>query len=267
MSDPVCFGVDIGERERMELKYCTDVVWTDLPRIESPSTGLFWVTGNLLPVASSQYDIQEFTNVLYTPFGPRYGEGGSEQTRDLLLADIATGAVLVLQGLGHRAMLPLFQRASGADGVSDGWAIGDPTTLHPDIRHHAELALSAARSSVGRLSAPPRAESTPPPPRERRDTERPLASVTITHLYHDDEPVQGARFTAKLADGSVRDGQTDASGQATLTDIPPGRVRIRFEPDSRPYERVDQRSNPRLGQDIDSVINRHAAPATEGVDS
>lgn len=81
-------------------------------------------------------------------------------------------------------------------------------------------------------------------------------------MYHDDEPVQGARFIAKLSDGSIREGTTDTSGNAVLNGIPRGRVRIQFEPDSRPYERVDQTPNPRFGQDIDTVINRYAAGYT-----
>jgi len=43
----------------------------------------------------------------------------------------------------------------------------------------------------------------------------------------------------------------------TLTDVPPGLVRIQFQPDSRPLSRIDQSANNHAGQSLDAVIARH----------
>ena len=63
----------------------------------------------------------------------------------------------------------------------------------------------------------------------------PENTLEVTHLYHDDAAVQGAAFEAELADGSRRNGASNAAGKVVLSGLPPGTVRLRFQPDARPY--------------------------------
>ena len=88
-------------------------------------------------------------------------------------------------------------------------------------------------------------------------------SAAMQYLYHDDEPVQGAKYTATLSDGSVREGTLDSFGRLRLDDIPPGPVKVELGPDARAYRRKDATPNPdfkgeRLAEsDIDSLLNKH----------
>ena len=61
------------------------------------------------------------------------------------------------------------------------------------------------------------------------------AQARFRQAYHDGEPVQGAEYTAKLADGSKRSGRLDAQGCTQLDDVPPGTVEFTVGPDVRPY--------------------------------
>jgi type VI secretion system secreted protein VgrG len=68
--------------------------------------------------------------------------------------------------------------------------------------------------------------------------------VSLERRYHDNEGIQNAAFEAVLADGGIRKGTLDASGQAVLTDVPPGAVSVRFGPDTRPYTATKRAANP-----------------------
>ncbi|MEX3981840.1 type VI secretion system Vgr family protein [Paraburkholderia sp. EG287A] len=87
--------------------------------------------------------------------------------------------------------------------------------------------------------------------------------AAMQYLYHDNEPVQGARYIATLADGSAREGVLDSQGRMSLTDVPVGPVQVALGPDARTYARKDQTGNPdykgeQLSEaDIDSLINKH----------
>ncbi len=87
--------------------------------------------------------------------------------------------------------------------------------------------------------------------------------AAMQYLYHDNEPVQGARYVATLTDGSTREGVLDSQGRMNLTDVPAGPVQVALGPDARTYARKDQTSNPdfkgeQLSEaDIDSLINKH----------
>lgn len=72
----------------------------------------------------------------------------------------------------------------------------------------------------------------------------PPNTLVITHQYHDLEGVQGALYEAIVADGSTRHGTTNAAGVATLENLPPGSLKIRFKPDVRPYAIKNPDSNP-----------------------
>ncbi|MGN6318845.1 DUF2345 domain-containing protein, partial [Trinickia sp.] len=88
-------------------------------------------------------------------------------------------------------------------------------------------------------------------------------SAAMQYLYHDDEPVQGAKYKATLSDGSVREGVLDDAGRLRLDDVPVGTVSVELGPDARPYRRKDDTHNPdykgeRLTEsDIDSLIAKH----------
>ena len=62
------------------------------------------------------------------------------------------------------------------------------------------------------------------------------AKAQYRQAYHDGEPVQGAAYTAKLADGSKRSGRLDAQGCTQLDDVPPGSIEVTVGPDVRPYQ-------------------------------
>ncbi|CAB3741853.1 hypothetical protein LMG22037_06535 [Paraburkholderia phenoliruptrix] len=87
--------------------------------------------------------------------------------------------------------------------------------------------------------------------------------AAMQYLYHDNEPVQGAKYVATLADGSTREGALDSQGRMSLTDVPVGPVQVALGPDARTYARKDKTSNPdykgeQLSEaDIDSLINKH----------
>jgi type VI secretion system secreted protein VgrG len=84
----------------------------------------------------------------------------------------------------------------------------------------------------------------------------PPHELQVQHAYHDDEGLQAARFEARLGDGSVRRGTTDAAGTLSLPDVPPGPVQVRFEPDARAFERRDPAAPDRQA-DLESLMQRH----------
>ncbi|MDR5854833.1 type VI secretion system tip protein TssI/VgrG [Caballeronia sp. LZ062] len=83
-------------------------------------------------------------------------------------------------------------------------------------------------------------QSTPPmfPPRSYTDTS------SLSHLYHDDEPVQGAKFEIHYDDGKRYSGTLDGAGHADLSGAPVGVGRIKVGPDSRPLQVKANDANP-----------------------
>ncbi|MGE8160348.1 type VI secretion system Vgr family protein [Paraburkholderia sp. NPDC080076] len=87
--------------------------------------------------------------------------------------------------------------------------------------------------------------------------------TAMQYLYHDNEPVQGAKYTATLSDGSTRQGTLDAQGRMSLKDVPVGPVKVELGPDARSYVRKDHTNNPDFkgeqlsDADIDSLIQKH----------
>ncbi|MFM0185551.1 type VI secretion system Vgr family protein [Paraburkholderia nemoris] len=87
--------------------------------------------------------------------------------------------------------------------------------------------------------------------------------TAMQYLYHDNEPVQGAKYMATLSDGSTRQGTLDAQGRMNLKDVPVGPVKVELGPDARSYVRKDQTNNPDFkgeqlsDADIDSLIQKH----------
>jgi type VI secretion system secreted protein VgrG len=85
----------------------------------------------------------------------------------------------------------------------------------------------------------------------------------MQYRYHDDEPIQGARYKATLSDGTIREGTLDDAGALKLDDVPVGTINVELGPDSRSYRRKDDTHNVRFtsGQltegDLDSLIGQH----------
>jgi type VI secretion system VgrG family protein len=92
--------------------------------------------------------------------------------------------------------------------------------------------------------------------------------MVIERLYHDDEPLVGAKFEALFADGSKRSGTLDGAGRATLDDVPPGTAEVAFGPMPGAYQRKDltptpnHKPAPNAG-DIDALIDKYS-PAPTG---
>jgi type VI secretion system secreted protein VgrG len=92
------------------------------------------------------------------------------------------------------------------------------------------------------------------------------SELEVTHLYHDNEGLQGAKYEIKLADGSKRAGATDASGNVKISGIPFGSAQIRFKPDPRKYDVKNAQDNPdhksSLGDsDIDTLLQKYRGQA------
>lgn len=86
-----------------------------------------------------------------------------------------------------------------------------------------------------------------------------IRCVHLTHLYHDDRPVQGAAFTIELANGKTIKGRLDDNGKADVPVLSQPK-RVQFGPDRRPLRRVDQRENPDYQdlvtrEDIDDFVD------------
>ena len=77
-----------------------------------------------------------------------------------------------------------------------------------------------------------------------------LRVLHLDHRYHDDDPVQQASFTVRFANGYEASGTLDAEGHAKLVGVPGGQAEVRYGPDARPYEPVEQENNPDYRPDI-----------------
>jgi type VI secretion system secreted protein VgrG len=93
-------------------------------------------------------------------------------------------------------------------------------------------------------------------------------SLAIECRYHDEEPLAGAPFLVRFADGSSRSGTLDGGGSSILNDVPPGAAEVWFGAMPGAYQRKDMtptpNHNPRPGiGDIDALIAKYA-PDQEG---
>ncbi|MCR1770982.1 type VI secretion system Vgr family protein [Burkholderia glumae] len=75
--------------------------------------------------------------------------------------------------------------------------------------------------------------------------------ATLLYQYHDESPVQGAKFTIHYDDGTTYSGTTDNKGAADLSGAPHGTGRIELGEDSRPYELKATERNPAFKADWD----------------
>ncbi|ACC72776.1 type VI secretion system tip protein TssI/VgrG [Paraburkholderia phymatum] len=67
---------------------------------------------------------------------------------------------------------------------------------------------------------------------------------SLSHLYHDGEPVQGAKFDIRYDDGKRYSGTLDNAGHADLSSAPVGAGRMKIGPDSRPVQVKANEPNP-----------------------
>ncbi|MEC5404162.1 DUF2345 domain-containing protein [Paraburkholderia sp. MPAMCS5] len=83
-------------------------------------------------------------------------------------------------------------------------------------------------------------QSTPPAflPKKYTDTS------SLLHLYHDGEPVQGAKFDIHYDDGKHYSGTLDSAGHADLSDAPVGSGQMKIAPNSRPLQVKANDPNP-----------------------
>lgn len=69
-------------------------------------------------------------------------------------------------------------------------------------------------------------------------------TLYLDHRYHDDQPLAGAEYTVKLADGTERKGKLDGQGRAVIRDVPGGSAEVTFGPMPGAFERVDKTPMP-----------------------
>jgi hypothetical protein len=89
-----------------------------------------------------------------------------------------------------------------------------------------------------------------------------LRTLKLDYRYHDDDPVQQATFSVRFANGYEVSGKLDDKGCTRLVGVPSGQAEVRYGPDSRPYEPVEQEPNPdhrpEMGSsDIDALIDKY----------
>jgi type VI secretion system secreted protein VgrG len=72
----------------------------------------------------------------------------------------------------------------------------------------------------------------------------PLSTAPLRFAYHDGEPVRGAQYVAKLADGSTRSGTLDAEGYAQLDGLPVAVIDVTISADPRAYEKFKLPATP-----------------------
>ncbi len=72
----------------------------------------------------------------------------------------------------------------------------------------------------------------------------PPSTVLLEHTYHDGQGLAGAKYFAKFAEGSERQGILDSQGRATLENVPPGSVQVSYGPMPGAFERKDKTPMP-----------------------
>ena len=90
----------------------------------------------------------------------------------------------------------------------------------------------------------------------------PLNTLYLDHRYHDEQPLAGAGYFVKLADGTVRTGKLDAQGRAVIADVPGGSAQVSYGPMPGAFERVDKTPMPNYDPEpsdakIDSLIDKY----------
>ena len=100
------------------------------------------------------------------------------------------------------------------------------------------------------------------------DGELPLDTLYLDHRYHDDQPLAGADYVVRLADGTERTGKLDGQGRAVISGVTPGTAQVSFGPMPGAFERVDKTPMPdydALPSDakIDSLLDKYFTSADQ----
>lgn len=90
-----------------------------------------------------------------------------------------------------------------------------------------------------------------------------VRTLELDHRYHDDGPIDGAAFLVRFANGYEVSGKLDSQGRARLVAVPPGSAEVRYGPDSRPFQPVEQPPNPDYSPqmseaDVDGLFAKYA---------
>lgn len=85
--------------------------------------------------------------------------------------------------------------------------------------------------------------------------------LALDHRYHDDDPVQDAPFTVRFPNGFEVNGTLDKQGRAVVLGVP-AQCEVRYGPDQRAFEPVDDRENPdhreQLAEsDLDALFEKY----------
>jgi type VI secretion system secreted protein VgrG len=92
--------------------------------------------------------------------------------------------------------------------------------------------------------------------------ELPKDTLYLDHRYHDDQPLAGADYVVRLADGTERKGMLDSQGRAVLTGIPIGVAQVSFGPMPGAFQRVDKTPMPNYDAEpsdakVDGLIDKY----------
>lgn len=92
--------------------------------------------------------------------------------------------------------------------------------------------------------------------------ELPPDTLYLDHRYHDDQPLAGADYVVKLADGTERKGKLDGQGRAVIQNVKAGVAKVSYGPMPGAFERVDKTPMPNyaaLPSDakIDSLFDKY----------
>ncbi len=131
--------------------------------------------------------------------------------------------------------------------------IGDPTT------HGGIIVVGCPTVFIG-SSAQVEALRTDKPFCEECERLR-QTTLLLEHVYHDDDPVQGAEYEVELRDGTILKGTLDDAGKARIEGVPPEGAKVRFGPDKRGWERTEKTPNPTFAEafsdsDAQALVDR-----------
>jgi hypothetical protein len=84
---------------------------------------------------------------------------------------------------------------------------------------------------------------TPAKLKKLKEEKEAVFEIEIEQRYHDDSPVQGAKFTLVFEGGRQVDGVLNSDGKALVKGVPNETAELRFGPDSRDFKVVDRKKN------------------------
>ena len=91
-----------------------------------------------------------------------------------------------------------------------------------------------------------------------------LFDLELERRYHDEELLQQAPFVVEFEDGNTMTGTLSAAGVASKKQLAVRPVRVRFQPDARVYETIDNTNNPDFNGAGGSPAARRAIRKTLG---